>query len=133
MGLGLAANAAALWTGLSLLLLIALSLLVVRQRQKHHVATGDGGIDELARAVRAQGNATEYIPAGIAGLAVLAMTGAPPIIIHLAGAILVLGRVTHAGGLTITLGTSILRTVGMVATWIAYLFTGVALLVFSIF
>ena len=132
MGQGLAANAAALWTGLGLLLLLALSLLVVRQRQKHHIVTGDGGIDELARAIRAQGNATEYLPAGLAGLAVLALAGAPALIIHLAGAILLISRVVHAVGLTLTLQNSLLRNIGMTATWIAYIFMGVALLVFSL-
>ena len=132
MGAGVSANAAALWAGLSLLLLLGLSALVVRQRQKHGVVVGDGGVEELIRAIRAQGNAAEYIPAGLAGLAILALAGAPPLILHLAGAALFTGRVLHAVGLTLTLEASRLRSVGMVLTWIAYLFMAVALLVFSL-
>jgi uncharacterized membrane protein YecN with MAPEG domain len=59
-------HAAALWVGLHVLLLLTLSLLVVRLRQKHKVALGDEGIPELARAIRAFGNASEYIPVGLA-------------------------------------------------------------------
>jgi uncharacterized membrane protein YecN with MAPEG domain len=59
------AHAAALWVGLHLILLLVLSLLVVRQRRKHQVVLGDADIPELAQAVRAFGNATEYVPGGL--------------------------------------------------------------------
>ena len=132
MDRGLSGNAAALWAGLALLLLLTLSLLVVRQRQKHQVVAGDGGIEELARAIRAHCNATEYIPAGLAGLAVLALAGAPPMVIHAAGGALLTGRVVHAVALTLSLETSMARSIGMTLTWVAYLFMGAALLVFSL-
>ena len=132
MGEGHAASAAALWAGLSLLILLGLSARVVRLRQKHGVATGDGGVEELGSAIRAHGNAAEYIPAGIAGLGILALAGAPLLIVHLAGAALVVGRVLHAVGLSLSLGASRLRAAGMVLTWIAFLFMAVALLVFSL-
>jgi len=70
-------HAAALWVGLHLLLLLVLSTLVVRQRQKHKVALGDDGIPELVQAIRAHTNAVEYIPAALIGLVVLEVTGAP--------------------------------------------------------
>ena len=75
------AHAAALWVGLHLLLLLVLSVLVVRQRQRHRVLIGDEGVPELLRARRAFGNATEYVPAAIAGLAVLAVVDASPLAI----------------------------------------------------
>ncbi len=68
----------------------------MRQRQKHHVAYGDEGIPELAQAIRAQANAAEDIPAGIAAIAALAVAGAPQLVIHLGGVSLFLGRVIHA-------------------------------------
>ena len=125
-------HAAALWAGLHLFLLLALSMLVVRLRQKHKVALGDEGIPELARAIRAFGNAAEYVPAGIAALAVLAVTGAAPLAIHVVGLLLFAGRVLHAIGLSNSGGASIPRAVGMVATWLAYIFAGVAQLLSAI-
>jgi uncharacterized membrane protein YecN with MAPEG domain len=125
-------HAAALWAGLHLFLLLTLSMLVVRLRQKHKVALGDEGIPELARAIRAFGNAAEYVPAGMAALAVLAVTGAAPLAIHVVGLLLFAGRVLHAIGLSNSGGASIPRAVGMVATWLAYIFAGVALLLSAI-
>lgn len=127
-----AGHAAALWAGLHLFLLLTLSLLVVRLRQKHKVALGDEGIPELARAIRAFGNATEYVPTGIAAIAVLAVAGAAPLAIHVVGFVLFAGRIVHAVGLSNSGGASIPRAVGMVATWLAYIFAGVALLLSAI-
>jgi len=127
-----AAQAAALWAALNLLVLLVLSVLVVRQRRKHKVAAGDGGVPELLQALRAFGNAAEYIPAAIAGLVALALAGAPPVAVHLGGALLLIGRLAHAVGLSGSAAPSLGRTVGMIATWLAYVFLAVALLVFSI-
>jgi uncharacterized protein len=126
------AHAAALWAGLLILLLLVLSLLVVRQRAKHEVMLGDEGVPELARASRAFGNAAEYAPAGIAALAVLALVQAPPLVLHIVGATLFVGRVAHAIGLSLTGGPSPGRVVGMIATWLAFIFAGVALLFYAI-
>ncbi|ADG12266.1 glutathione S-transferase [Caulobacter segnis] len=125
-------HAAALWAGLHLFLLLILSVLVVRLRQKHKVALGDEGIPELARAIRAFGNATEYVPTGVAALAVLAVAGASALTIHVVGFLLFAGRVTHAIGLSNSGGVSIPRAAGMIATWLAYIFAGVALLISAI-
>ena len=95
-----AAHAAALWAGLHLILLLVLSVLVVRQRRSHRVAIGDGGVPELLRAVRAFGNATEYVPAGLAALALLALVGAPPLVVHVVGGGAVRRPLSHAVGLS---------------------------------
>ena len=122
-----AGRAAALWSGLNLLVLFVLSLLVVRQRQKHKVAIGDGGVPELIRASRAFGNATEYVPAILAGLVVLAVAGAPAALVHALGAALLVGRIAHAAGISVSEGTSLGRAAGTVLTWLALLVTGVSL------
>jgi uncharacterized protein len=125
-------HALALWTGLHLILLLVLSLLVVRQRQKHKIAFGDDGVPELAQSVRAFGNATEYVPAALIGLAALAIAGAPPMVIHLAGVVLFAGRVIHAIGLSTSGGTSFARAIGIVLTWVAYIFLAAALLFYAL-
>jgi uncharacterized membrane protein YecN with MAPEG domain len=126
------AHAAALWVGLHLILLLVLSLMVVRLRQKHKIALGDEGIPELARAIRTFGNATEYVPAGLAGIAVLALAGASPLSIHILGVLLFAGRVSHAVGLTNTGAASLPRAIGVVLTWIAYVFGAAALLFYAV-
>ena len=125
-------HAAALWVGLHIFMLLVLSLLVVRQRQKHKVALGDEGIPELAQAIRAFGNATEYVPAALVGIAVLAVVEAPPLAVHVCGFLLFSGRVLHAIGLSNSGGATFPRAIGILMTWIAYVFAGVALLFYAI-
>jgi len=110
-------------------ILLVLSLLVVGQRQKHHVQFGDGDVPELARAIRAFGNAAEYIPAGLAALGILAVVGAHYLIVHASGLTLLAGRLSHAIGLSRSTGSSGFRSVGMVLTWVAYILAAVGLLI----
>lgn len=126
------AHAAALWVALNLFLLLVLAMLVTRQRQRHRVLIGDEGVPELVRARRAFGNASEYVPAGMAALGTMALVGAPSIVVHGVGLILFLGRVAHASGLSLNAGVSIGRTAGAILTWLAYLFSGVILLFYAI-
>ncbi|MFN3585444.1 MAPEG family protein [Phenylobacterium sp.] len=126
------AHAAALWAGLHLFLLLILSVLVTRQRRKHKVAIGDGGVPELERAIRAFGNATEYVPAALIGLAVLALAGAPALLIHLLGLLLFLGRILHALGLSRSAEATLPRAAGVLATWVAYIAAAAALLFYAI-
>lgn len=127
-----AAHAAALWAGLCLILLLVLSVLVTRQRRKHDIVIGDGGVPALIQAIRAFGNATEYVPAALAGLGLLALAGAPPLLIHPIGLILFVGRVLHAVGLSRSTGASWPRVSGVLATWIAYVAIAAALLFYAI-
>lgn len=126
------AHAAALWAGLHVVLLLVLSVLVTRQRRKHKVAIGDGGVPALTQAIRAFGNATEYVPTGLAGLGILAFAGAPPMLIHLIGVILFAGRVLHAIGLSRSGDVSWPRNLGALGTWVAYVATAAALLFYAI-
>ena len=126
------AHAAALWTGLHLILLLVLSVLVTGQRRKHHVEIGDGGVPALNQAIRAFGNAAEYVPAALIGLGVLALAGAMPLLIHPIGFLLFAGRVMHAVGLSRSTGVSWLRTAGVLATWVAYIALAAALLFYAV-
>jgi uncharacterized membrane protein YecN with MAPEG domain len=123
-----AARAAALWVGLHMILLLVLSVLVVRLRQKHKISLGDEGIPELARAIRSFGNASEYVPAGLIALVVLAISGSGALSVHIVGALLFIGRLAHAVGLSNSGAASLPRAIGVVLTWLAYVFAAVALL-----
>jgi hypothetical protein len=114
-----AIDAAALYAGLNLLILLGLSILVVRQRIKGQVNFGDGDNPALQRAIRAHGNAVENIPAAIAALVAAALAGAPIWAIHAGGALLTVSRILHGQGLSTFEGRSFGRAVGMLGTWIA--------------
>jgi uncharacterized membrane protein YecN with MAPEG domain len=125
-------HAAALWVGLHILLMLVLSLQVVRLRSKHKVFLGDEGIPELAQAMRAFGNASEYVPPGLAGLIVLDITNTAPLLVHIGGFLLLAGRITHAIGLSNSVGTSIPRALGMTLTWCAYVYLIAATLISAV-
>ncbi|MBL8772113.1 MAG: MAPEG family protein [Phenylobacterium sp.] len=126
------AHAAALWAGLNVVLLLVLSVLVTRQRRRHRVEIGDGGVPALQQAIRAFGNAAEYVPAALAGLAILALVGAPSLLIHLIGLVFFVGRVVHAVGLSRSTQATWLRAAGALATWVSYVAIAAALLFYAI-
>ncbi|MFN9928698.1 MAG: MAPEG family protein [Phenylobacterium sp.] len=131
MDIQASAHAAALWAGLCLILLVVLAVLVTRQRRKHSVELGDGGVPALTRAIRAFGNATEYVPAALAGLALLALAGAPPLLIHPIGLILFVGRVLHAVGLSRSSAATMARAAGVLATWVSLIAMAAALIFYA--
>jgi uncharacterized membrane protein YecN with MAPEG domain len=107
------------------LLLLFLSVLVGAARRKNKILLGDGGIAPLNRAIRAHGNAAEYIPAALVGLLALALfdPATPLWLLHAAGISLTLGRILHAVGLhTGALNPG--RIIGIMLTWISYLLIG---------
>lgn len=128
----LAAHAAALWAGLNLTVMLVLSVRVVRIRRTQRIGLGHGESPELERAIRAFGNASEYVPAALLALVLLALLQAPAALIHTLGATLTAGRVAHAVGLSRSGGATLPRTVGVIATWLVYLTAAVFLLVYAI-
>ncbi|MBB3225622.1 hypothetical protein FHW69_000212 [Luteibacter sp. Sphag1AF] len=106
---GLYAALLTLWT-----LILAIRVIVQRNRAK--VGMGDGGHAEIARGIRAHGNATEYIPLALILLLILEINQTTPWLLHLFGIALVLGRVVHAVGLSRSSGYSPGRASGIVLT-----------------
>ena len=92
-----------LYAALGALLVIFLVFRVVMQRRSARVGIGDGGDHELIRRVQTR-----------------------PLIVHLFGITLIVGRVLHAWGLAHHSGTSPGRLIGMALTLLSML--GMALL-----
>lgn len=122
-------QAAAIYAGVNILILLILAYLVVDKRRTHKILLGDGGNEAAQRAIRAHANAAEYIPAGLVGIVILALMDpqTPAWLLHASGLALTAGRIIHAIGLhlgVLNLG----RMVGMALTWIAYALLGVGLI-----
>lgn len=116
---------AAIYAGVNILILLVLAVLVVSGRRTHKITLGVADNRDFERAVRAHGNAAEYIPAGLVGIVLVALMepAAPLWLLHASGLSLTAGRILHGIGLH----TGILnagRMIGMVLTWIAYLLLG---------
>ena len=119
----------ALWTGLSLLLVLVLSARISGFRRRLKVSTGDGGHDDLNAAVRAFGNAVEYLPLGLVAIAVVALLGYGAWVVHLLGAALLLGRVLHAWGMAQAKQPAPGRMIGMILTYLTFIGAAAALIV----
>lgn len=117
-----------LYAALLSLLILALSANVIKIRFKDQVVLGDGGNSKLQRAIRAQGNATEYIPIALILLLVLELSKAHSGLLHLGGIGLLIGRLLHARGLLTE--NLRFRVAGMVCTLSTIAFLAIANLIY---
>ena len=109
-----AAPVTALWTALIALLILTLMLRVVRLRWTCRIGLGDGGDQQLTRAIRAHGNAIETMPIALLLMLVFELGGGGSLALHACGATLFISRLLHAAGLTRSSGTSVGRMLGSV-------------------
>ncbi|MDX2256330.1 MAG: MAPEG family protein [Pseudanabaenaceae cyanobacterium bins.39] len=116
-----------IYASLSALLIVWLSLNIVRLRRSKRVVLGDGGKPELQVAIRAQGNATEYIPVSLILLLCLELSKGNAIMLHIGGIALLVGRSMHAYGLT--KGNLKLRVSGMAFTFTNIIYLAIANLI----
>lgn len=106
--------ATALYGALGAILHIVLSGNVSRVRGKvGHFVDPKAPPPELYRAMRAQGNLTEYLPLALLLLLVMELMGASGTFLHALGGVLILVRISHAVGvLTQKIGLGIVGSAG---------------------
>lgn len=88
--------AAGLYAGLCMLIMFWLANETGRLRRGHKIAVGDGGNAHLARIMRGQANAAENMPLFLIMLAIAALAGMAPWLVHLLGLAFTLARALHA-------------------------------------
>lgn len=120
-------EAAGLWIGLNALFLIYVSGRVGMTRAKHKINLGDGGNDEMLRAIRTQGNYVEYAPIALIGLLALAVQGQGAPVIHALGAVFLAARIAHLMGLGMGVWP-VGRFIGTLGTMLSLLATAVFLI-----
>jgi uncharacterized membrane protein YecN with MAPEG domain len=119
----------AVYAGLNILILLVLAYRTVAARRANKISLGDGGNPAMQRAIRAHANATEYIPAGLAGLILLAwLPETPQWLLHAGGLALTIGRLTHGVGLSMG-EINVGRMVGTALTWTSFLLMGAGLVI----
>lgn len=109
-----------LYAGLNALILLTLAIITVRVRVVTRTDIGTGDHITMTKAVRAHGNAAEYIPVALILIGALDLAGAPPMLLHGLGVAFTASRLLHAQGLFSTLSTSPGRLVGTLLTWVVY-------------
>lgn len=111
------------------LLYVRLSLNVIGFRQKHGVSVGDGGHEDLLRAIRSQANLAEYAPIALLLVACLELNQAPIWITSILAASFVVGRLLHPIGMKSADSPRQPRLRGMQLTLLSLLALGIANLV----
>jgi uncharacterized membrane protein YecN with MAPEG domain len=117
------------YAALLALLFVMLSLAVVRQRRSGRVAIGTAGDRELERRVRVHGNFAEYTPLALLLLAMAEIRGAPGLLLHGLCLCLLLGRASHAWGVSHLDEDLRFRVAGMVATFATLIAAALTILV----
>lgn len=120
-------EAAGLWIGLNLIYLIYVSVRVGMTRTRLKINLGDGGNEEMIRAIRTQGNYVEYAPMALIGLLALAATGQGTTLIHALGAAFLGARIAYLLGLGLAVWP-MGRFIGTLGTMLTLLATAGALL-----
>jgi len=125
-------EAAGLYVGLNLLIMLVLGLNTSLSRRKHKISLGDGGNEEMLGKMRAHGNAIEWMPGALIGLVVLAMMSVPVILIHVFGLLFTIARGAHGYALSSGDTRSPGRMIGSLLTLLIYLGMALALLYYAI-
>ena len=103
------------------LLFIVLSVRVIIFRRRHHIGFGSRGHPELERRARVHANFAEYAPFALVLLAMAELQGAPTKWIHLGCLSLMIGRISHAIGVSSERTDGFGRVVGMTGSQTAVL------------
>lgn len=113
----------------------ALSARVVSLRRRLRISLGDGGNEALRCAIRAHGHFAEYVPITVLMIAILEMSGASSVLIHMLMGLLLLSRLLHpigihakpgsrkfnigrVGGMTLTLAVMVASAVGLLSRFV---------------
>jgi uncharacterized protein len=107
---------AALTAGILIFLQMALMIGVILARWRNRQSLSDGGHPDLLQAIRRHGNFAENAAIFIAGFALLELMGGERLGIEIMSAIFVLGRLSHALGLTLQPPVNVFRSAGVVST-----------------
>ena len=117
-----------IYVALATLLVLILAVRVSMGRHAAKVHIGDGGQSSLLLRIRAHGNAVEYLPLGLLLLLMLELNQTQPLWLHVFGCVLLIGRIAHAIGLSMSSQESVGRFLGTALTWGVMLVMAVLLL-----
>ena len=108
---------------------VGLSFLTLRLRRQNKIALGDGGNPQLLRAIRVHSNFAEYVPIALILIYMTESIGAPIYLIHFLGISLLIGRLSHAWGVSQENENFKFRVFGMIATFNAIIVSSLYILV----
>ncbi len=111
------------------LLYVGLSFNVIRYRRLFKQSLGSGGEDKLEKFIRMHGNFSEYVPLIIIMMGFLELMTGPTKTIHFFGVLLIIGRFSHAYGLSLKKAINPFRVIGMLFTFSSMIGLSIRLIV----
>jgi uncharacterized membrane protein YecN with MAPEG domain len=107
---------------------VTLSILTLRLRRKFKIALGDDGNKQLLRAIRVHSNFAEYVPFALILIYMTESIGAPTLLVHFLCLSLLIGRFSHAWGVSQDVENLKFRVFGMTATFNAIVTSSIYLI-----
>lgn len=107
------------YAALLAILFFALSIRAIRIRRGLQIAIGDAGNERMLRAMRVHANFAEYVPLTLLLIFMLEYQGGSALLIHGWCAVLLLGRISHAFGVSQHTENYQFRVAGMAMTFTA--------------
>lgn len=107
----------ALYAGLLTFVFVFLAINVIRVRHQAQIAVGDGGNKILIRRMRVHANFAEYVPLVLVLMALIEVMKGSYILLHVMGLALLIGRISHAYGMSSERENFVFRMMGMAATF----------------
>lgn len=111
------------------LIFITLSIATIKVRKKAQIAVGTDGDKLLLRRTRAHGNFAEYVPIAVMLIYANEYAGAATWWIHVLGGLLLVGRLSHAYGISQLNENLRFRISGMLMTFASIIASALSLLV----
>lgn len=122
-------RATPIYAALLALLFIVLSIRTIRLRQRLRVAIGDGAQPLLQRAMRVHANFAEYVPIALLLIYFIEVETQPQWLVHALGIALLVGRMSHAYGVSQVHEKLQFRMTGMLLTFGVIILAAARLLV----
>lgn len=110
------------------LLFVALSIRTIRTRRRQRIAIGDAGDATMLRAMRVHSNFAEYVPLSLILIYLVELATGNQAIVHGLGIALVVGRLSHAYGVSQSNENFRFRVTGMALTFLTLLVSALILL-----
>ncbi len=96
---------------------VTLSVLTLRLRRRFKIPLGDDGNKQLLRAIRVHSNFAEYVPFSVILIFMAELQNAPSVLIHILCSCLLIGRLSHAWGVSQNIENFKFRVFGMAMTF----------------
>ncbi len=105
------------YASLLALLFVALSVRTLRMRRRLKIAIGDAGNQAMLRAMRVHSNFAEYVPLSLLLIYFVEVSGANSLLVHVLALCLLVGRTSHAFGVSQVDENYTFRVFGMAMTF----------------